>query len=300
MNRQAYVFLLLTTLFWGGNAVAGKLAVGHVSPMLLTSARWGIAALGLALIGWRQLARDWSVVRHHLPALVGLGFVGFSAFNIALYSAVQYTTAVNVSIEQAGIPMLIFAANFILFRLRVSPGQIVGFFLSLAGIVLTASNGDPVELLRLNVNVGDALMLLAIIVYAGYTIALRFRPPIHWLSFMIVLSTSACLLSIPFAIGEHWAGATVWPTTQGWVVLAYTALFPSILAQIFYVRGVELIGSNRAGLFINLVPVFGTLLAVLIVGEPFHAYNGVALALVLGGIWLAEHSGRRMEAQQAR
>ncbi|WP_157016505.1 DMT family transporter [Mesorhizobium xinjiangense] len=294
MNRQAYVLLMLTTLMWGGNAVAGKLAVGHVSPMLLTAARWGFACVGLSLIGWRQLAKDWAVVRAHMPTLAGLGIVGFSAFNIALYSALNYTTAVNVSIEQAGIPMLIFAANFIFFRLRVSAGQIVGFFLSLAGIALTASNGDPLQLLRLDVNAGDALMLLAITVYAGYTVALRFRPQIHWQSFMIVLSASACLFTIPFAVIEYWTGATVWPSTQGWGVIAYTAIFPSLLAQIFYVRGVELIGPNRAGLFINLVPVFGTLLAIVVIGEPFRPYHGAALALVMGGIWLAEWSGRKM------
>ena len=116
MHKTAYLLLLLTTLFWGGNAVAGKLAVGHVSPMLLTAARWGFALVILCAIGWPRFAADWPKVRQNAFYLTALGAFGFSVFNIALYSAVVYTTAINVSIEQAGIPMLIFVANFLLFQ----------------------------------------------------------------------------------------------------------------------------------------------------------------------------------------
>src|SRR4029079_7689301 len=107
MHKTAYPILLLTTLFWGGNAVAGKLAVGHVSPMFLTTARWGFALVILSMIGWPKLIADWPAVRRNAPYLMALGGVGFSIFNIALYTAVIYTTAINVSIEQAGMPMLI-------------------------------------------------------------------------------------------------------------------------------------------------------------------------------------------------
>ena len=92
---------------------------------------------------------------------------------------------------------------------------------------------------------------------------------------------------------EFWYGAGIVPDARGWAVVAYTVVFPSILAQVFYIRGVELIGPNRAGLFINLVPIFGTLMSVLILGEDFQLYHAAAMILVLGGIWLAEHSGRK-------
>ncbi len=292
-DRNAYVLLLLTTLFWGGNAIAGKMAVGHVSPMLLTTARWGLACVVLAAFGWPRLKADWAVVRTRLVYLTLLSGAGFAAFNLALYSALLFTSAINVSIEQAGMPMLIFLANFILFHLRVTWAQIVGFVVSLAGVALTAAHGEPARLLDLDVNFGDALMLIALVVYAGYTVALRFRPAIHWQSLMIVMCGAAAITSLPFAIGEHLYGAAITPDTQGWAVIAYTALFPSILAQIFYIRGVELIGANRAGLFINLVPIFGTLLSILILGEIFHLYHAVAMAMVLGGIAVAELGGRK-------
>ena len=293
MFRNAYALLLLTTLMWGGNAVAGKLAVGHISPMALTTIRWTAAVLIMLAIGLPQLRRDWPVVRANLLLLFALGAAGFTLFNVALYSALLYTTAINVSIEQAGMPMFIFAFNFLLYRMGVSPGQMVGFTLSLAGVALTASHGDLTSLTGLQINFGDALMLGGVLLYSGYTVALRYKPNLHWKSLMLVMSFAALVASLPFLAWEIAAGDVIWPDTRGWAISAYTAIFPSIVSQVFYIRGVELIGPNRAGLFINLVPIFGTLLSILLVGEAFHPYHAVALVMVLGGIWMAEHSGRK-------
>ena len=141
-HRNAYALLLLTTLFWGGNAVAGKLAVGHVSPILLTAARWGFALMILLAVGRKRLVKDWPVIRKHLRLLTGLGALGFTGLNVALYSALLHTTAINTSIEQAAIPMLIFLANFLLFQTRATWAQILGFLISIVGVALTASHGD--------------------------------------------------------------------------------------------------------------------------------------------------------------
>ena len=297
MLRNAYVLLLLTTLFWGGNAVAGKLAVDHLSPMLLTTIRWGMAAIIMAMIGMPQLVRDWEVVKKNLLLLFALGAVGFTLFNAIFYTAVHFTSAINVSIEQAGMPMLIFVFNFVLYRMGVTWGQIVGFTVSLLGVGLTASHGSLTSLAQLDVNFGDALMLLAVVLYAGYTVALRYKPAIHWKSLMLAMCFAAFVTSAPFAIWEIATDRVIWPDARGWSVALYTAIFPSVLSQLFYIRGVELIGANRAGLFVNLVPIFGTLLSIMILGEAFHAYHAVALVMVLGGIWLAEHSGRKQDAR---
>lgn len=296
MFRNAYALLMLTMLMWGGNAVAGKLAVGHISPMLLTSLRWLMAFLIMLAIGLPQLRRDWPLVRRHLLFLLTLGTVGFTIFNVALYSALTITTAINVSIEQAGMPLIIFVTNFLLYRMGVSIGQIVGFSISIVGVALTATHGDLSRLAELDINAGDALMLVAIIFYGGYTVALRHRPAIHWKSFMLVLSAGATLSSLPFLAWEGARDAIIWPDPTGWSIAVFTALFPSVLSQVFYLKGVEIIGSNRAGLFVNLVPIFGTLLSIVIIGEDFHPYHAVALLMVLGGIWLAEHSGRKRAA----
>ena len=294
MYRNAYVLLLLTTLFWGGNSIAGKFAIGHVSPMMLTALRWGLAVLALMAIGGiPRFRRDWPAVRRNLPLLFLLGATGFTLFNAAMYSALLYTSAINVSIEQAGMPMLIFAANFILYRMGVTPGQIAGFTLSLAGVGLTASHGNLFSLAELDINRGDLLMLVGIVIYSAYTVALRHKPDIHWQSLMLALCMAAFVLSLPFVAWEWFTDRLILPDARGWAVTAYVVVFPSVIAQIFFIRGVELIGANRAGLFINMVPIFGTLLSIMILGEAFHLHHAVALAMVLGGIWLAEHSGRK-------
>ncbi|MGX5845612.1 DMT family transporter [Mesorhizobium sp. PL10] len=294
MHRHAYLFLAVTTLLWGGNSVAGKLAVDHVSPMMLVFLRWLLAVAILLPIGWRTTREDWPVVRKHWLVLAALGASGFTLFNTIFYTALNYTTAINVSIEQAAMPVLIIVANFIFFRLRVNWAQIAGVVLTIAGVVLTACHGDPRRLLTLELNFGDAIMLIAVILYSGYSVGLRLKPEMRWQSLMLSLSIAALITSLPFVLWEAAAGKVIVPDISGWVIIAYTAVGASVISQIFYIRGNELIGANRAGLFINLVPIFGTLLSVLIVGETFQLYQALALVLVLGGIGLAEHSGRKM------
>ena len=292
MILRAYLFLTITALSWGGNAVAGKLAVGHISPMLLTSVRWGIAFAILMCFALPQVRRDLKVIRANLALLVGYGMVGFAGFNFALYSALQYTTAINVAIEQAGMPMLIFLANFILFRIRTTPAQIVGFALTLVGVAVTASGGSLTRLIGLELNQGDALMLLAVLCYGGYTVALRYKPVLHWQSMITVMAGAAFLTSLPFSAFELARGSAILPDATGWLVALFTAVVPSLMAQVLFIKGNEIIGSNRAGIFINLVPIFGTVLSVLILGERLHLYHVVALVLVLGGIWLSERGKR--------
>ena len=291
-SRLAYILLLLTCLFWGGNSVAGKLAVGNVSPMLLTALRWGIAFLILLALGWPRIRKDLPKLRESWVFLLLAGMFGFTVFTVALYGSLVFTTAVNTSIEQAAIPMVIFVANFVLFRLKVSITQVLGFLISIGGVMVVASHGELSRLLALDVNKGDAIMLVAVLVYGVYSVTLRWKPDVHWQSLMAGLTFSAFITALPFVMIEAAYGAVITPTPMGWAVVAYTATLPSIISQMFFIRGVEMIGSNRAGLFINLVPICGTLLSLVILGEEFHFYHAIALAMALGGIWLAER-GRK-------
>lgn len=288
LHKKAYLCLVIATLSWGGNAVAGKLAVGHISPMMLTFSRWAIAVAIIFAISVPQLKKDWPVVRKRLPILIFYGIVGYTTFNAVLYTALNYTTAINVAIEQAGIPMLIFIINFILFRTRVSIAQIIGFSLTLVGVALTAAHGDLASLLDLTVNFGDALMLIAVVAYAVYTVSLRWKPAIDWRTLMAVPAFFALLTTVPLVLWEQANEQLIWPDAQGWAIVLYTAVFASLLAQVLYIKGVEGIGPNRASLFINLIPVFGTLLSVAIIGEDLQLFHVAALVLALGGIAIAE------------
>ena len=288
----AYLLLITATLCWGGNAVAGKLAATHWPPFLLTGSRWWLAMLVVAPFAWSSVRRDWPLIRQHWLLLFALGAVGMCVFNIGLYTALNYTSAINVSIEQAGMPVFIMLANFLFLSQRITLWQLVGLTLSIIGVMITATHGEPWQFIHGGLNRGDALMLLACLAYAAYTFGLRWRPPIHWLSFLFCIAVAASLMSIPFVAWEMRDLAWPRPGMSGWLIMLYIVVFPTLVSQLAYARGVDLIGGNRAGLFINLVPVFGSVLAVLIVNESFRLYHAIGMVLVIGGILLAERSAR--------
>jgi drug/metabolite transporter (DMT)-like permease len=296
---KAYALLALTTLFWAGNSIAGKLAVGHVSPMVIVTIRWATVMVALFVVSRRQIAADWPAIRSRLAYLLLLGVLGFTGFSVALYYALVYTTAINASILQGGMPLFVFAASFILFSSRIAVEQMVGFILSFVGVIVIAMQGELANLIGLNINFGDALVLAAILAYGIYTAALRSKPQIHWTSLLFILCVGATLSSLPLLALESMQGATQLPDGQGWALIAFIVVFPSLLAQVFYIRAIELIGANRAGLFVNLLPLWGALLAVTMIGEEFHLYHAVALVMILAGIALAEHGGRKLSRKQS-
>lgn len=289
LSRNAPLLLALMALFWGGNAVAGKFAVGHISPLLLTLARWGFASVILMVLGRRHLRRDWPVIRARAPYLFAMGALGFAAVNGLFYTALLYTTAINATIIQAGMPMFIFILGFLFFRARTSRAQAMGYSLTLGGVAVAAFRGAFGEPGEIGINRGDLMMLVAALLYAAYSVALQAKPNIHGLSFLAVIVTSAAIAAVPLALYESTTDGFIWPATAtGWSVVAYTAIFPSILAQGCYIRGVELLGGNKSAMYLNLVPIFGALLSVILLGETFHIFHGVALALVIAGIVLAQ------------
>ena len=285
---KAYTLLIVTTLIWAGNSVAGKIGAGHVDPILLTALRWGIAALVIVALSIGKLKADWPIIRRHWPLLVAYGATGFALFNMLLYTALTETSVINVMIEQAGIPIVIFVGNFLLFRTRATWAQLAGFALTFAGVLVTATQGQPGRLLSLQLNVGDALMLLAIIVYGGYTVCLKWKPPLHWQSLLAVPCIGAALTCLPFLAWRYATHPFGAPDATGWGVIAYAAIFVALIASATYVAAIEHIGANRAGIFINLLPIFGVVLSVLILRAPVHGFHLVALALVCGGIVLSE------------
>ena len=191
------IMLLLATFFWGGNAVAGKLANGEVSPMLLTFFRWFLASIIVVVIARRHLIDDWKAIKENIWYFVLMAPIGFTLFNLMLYSALTYTTALNVTIEQAAMPMFIFLINFIVFRAKPLLIQLVGYTVTLIGVLLTVSGGDYDRLLNLEFNRGDVIMIFAAFSYAAYSVGLRAKPQMHWMSFLSVLIFIAGIVSIP-------------------------------------------------------------------------------------------------------
>lgn len=285
---NAYIVLMIAPLCWGGNAVAGKLATLDWQPFTITCFRWFLTLVILAPFALPHIKREAVVHRKSWLTLFLLGATGMALFNLLMYLSLNYTTAVNVSIEQASMPAMIMLANFIFLSQRVSVLQIVGLLACVLGVLITATEGQPWTFIEQGLNRGDALMLLACVFYAAYTFGLRWKPAVHWLSFIWMIALGATTMSLPFMLWELSQHAFEMPSIRGWLVMLYVVIFPTIVGQISYARGVELIGGNRAGLFINLVPIFGSLLAVLVLGEQFHLYHAAGLILVVGGIMFAE------------
>jgi drug/metabolite transporter (DMT)-like permease len=214
--------------------------------------------------------------------------------------AAHHTTAVNLSILQGTIPLLVLFGGLVVHPARLGAGQIAGATLALVGVATVASHGRLESLAQLQFNIGDLLMLAGCALYAGYTIALRSRGPAGGMSaigLLFGLAAAAFFTSLPLLAIEAASGGLLAPTAKGWAILAFIGLVPSFVCHVFFIRAVALIGPARAGLFINLVPVFGALLAVLVLGEPFGRYQAGALMLVLGGIALSERrTGPAMRA----
>jgi drug/metabolite transporter (DMT)-like permease len=292
-GRQAYPLLVFTTLVWGANTVAARLAVGEISPMMLTGSRWIVSCAALGLTAHREIAQHWRALLPAWRRIVLMGAFGFTGFNAIFYTAAHYTTAINIAIIQGTIPVLVLIGSFYFFRTPINGLRFLGVVLTIAGIAVVASQGDITALAQLALNRGDIAMVVACLMYAGYALALRGRPAVPGIVFFAAMAAVACLSSLPLLAIEVATGHFFMPTAKGMALVLFVGLLPSFISQITFMRAVELIGAARAGVFLNLVPVFGPLLAVLVLHEPLAPYHALALALVLGGIGVAEYLGAR-------
>lgn len=287
---QAYLLLIVTTLLWAGNIVLGRLVAGHVPPIALAFVRWGGAFLILLPFAWPHLKRDWPEILRHWPIMLVLSFTGIASYNTLVYFGLQFTGALTGVLLQSAQPLVIALVTFALFAERLSGRQAAGILLSLCGVVAIVSHGDLERLAAIRFNVGDILILVAVVLYAIYSALLRRRPAIHWISFLAATFLIGDVMLLPvFA----WEISTGYVLRFDWLTVTaclYVAIFPSLVAYAFFNRGVELIGANRAGPFFHLMPLFGALMAVGFLGERFQWFHGLGMAAILSGVALATTS----------
>ena len=284
------LLLVLTTLIWAAHSIVGRLAVGQIGPMTLTCLRWGVALIPILIAARPSLRRDWPTLRARWVYLAVMGTAGYTVFVALFYVAAHHTSALNLSIIQGAIPALVLLGARVFLGVRFTALQALGAVITMIGVGVIAAQGDLARLAALAFNSGDVMMVVAAVLYAGYTIGLRQRPNVSGVSMLAAMALAAFVTSIPLMIWEILSGGFVWPTAVGLFALAFAALGPAFLAQLTYMRGVELIGPGRAGVFVNLVPIFGAIMAVVILGEPFARYHVLALLLVVGGIAIAQRS----------
>ena len=283
-----YLLLTLTMLMWSANGIAGRVAIGEVSPMVIVTLRWLISCSLLFAFAFSRIREDWLVLKHHIVRLVLGAIFGFTGFNALFYLSAHHTSAVNMTILQGSLPIFVLMGAALFQRTPLTLLQAIGIPFTLAGVIAVASQGQLDVLLAFNFNIGDIGLVIACLSYAIYTLMLRNRPKVSGIGFFAIVAMAAFITSLPLLGLEMALGEAQWPTVEGWMIVAFIGICPSLLAQLFFLKAVELIGPGRAANFTNLVPIFGPLLAIILLGEPFHLYHAVALMLVLGGITLAE------------
>jgi drug/metabolite transporter (DMT)-like permease len=267
--------------------VLGRYLAGHVPPITLAFVRWGGAFLVLLPFAALPLARDWPTIRKRFGLMVVLAATGISAYNAMAYYGLQYTSAINGLLLQSIGPLFVALWTFALFGDRLTPRQAGGILISLTGVVVIVCRGSLAVLTSIGFNRGDVWFLIALAIYGFYAAWLRKRPPMHPLSFLAVSMGLGALILVPAVVLELGGGRTVDFDAVTLASFAYVAVFPSLLGYLFLNRGIELIGANRAAPFMHLTPVFGSVLAIVWLGESFELYHAVGYALVFTGITVA-------------
>ena len=286
---NAPILLCLATFGWGTNAVASRLAIGEVSPMMLIFLRWGLVVLIVFTLHGGEMIKGWPVIRKRLKWVLLMGGFGLSMFNALFYIAAHSTTAVNLGIMQSTLPGMILLGSFLIFGSRINKLQITGLTLTFIGVVVMVSKGSIENLMLLTFNNGDFLMLFGCLFYAAYAIGLKNRPKVSGLVMLGYFSVAAFLMTIPLMAIESAVYGTIMPGPKGWLIIIYIAIVPSFISQIFFMRGVDLIGSGSTGLYANLVPVFSAIIAVALLIEVFSVHHFFSMIFVFGGIVLFEY-----------
>ena len=285
---NAHFLLTLTSLFWAFNTIAGRAAVDEVSPLLVVSVRWFFVSILLTFLCRKQLFETWKVLKYRLKWLVIMGLFGFTSFNSFYYIAAHDTIAINLGLVQGTMPAFIIIISRIWLKEKINIPQLIGVIITFVAVLLVVSSGNLYALMTLQLNKGDIVMIFACTLYAVYAVGLRKKPKIGALVLLTFFSYVAFIGSLPGLFYETFTRNLVLPGMKGIIILSIIIIFPSFLAQIFFMKGVEKIGPARSGLYTNLVPVFASILAVLLLGELFKLYHLISLILIFLGIYMFE------------
>lgn len=280
--------LITATLFWGGNFVAGKALAGTVPPVAISFWRWALALLVLLPLGFGELRRHRSLLLAHWRLIAMVGATGIAGYTLCFYQALVTTTAINALLFVATAPLLITLANWLAYRAPVAPRQVIGTLVSSLGAVVVIAHGDAARLLGLRLERGDLWIAAGVLVWVAYSLLLRRRPaalppqPFFAASVLAGVVLLAPLYGWQFARGERLP--LTLPAAAG---LLYVAIGVSALGYACWTRGVAAIGPDRAAAFMHLIPVFGTTMAIIVLGERLAPYHLAGAALVGAGLMLA-------------
>ena len=285
---MAYLLLTLTTLFWAGNFVLGRAMHNVLPPVTMAGLRWSVALLIILPFLLPKLKANGRVIIKHWKVLIPMGILSVGSFNTLIYLGLTTTGATNATLLQSAIPIIILIISGFFLKETVSFRQWIGVACSLLGVLTLISLGQPKQLLNLDINRGDLWILAAVMCWSSYSICLRWRPAeLDGFTFFGVTVIVGVAALLPLSVLELQTAAPIIWKPEAFGSILYMAIFPSILAHLFWNRGVAELGAAKAGLFIHLMPLFGMLLSTIFLGEEIHAYHLTGMLLIFIGIYLA-------------
>lgn len=280
-----YILLIIATLLWGGNFVIGRAVTGDIEPITLAFLRWCTAFIAFLPIAYRPLRKEWPKLKAHFPIVIVLAITGVAAFNTLVYIGVHYTTSINASLMNSSTPILIYLLSFIFLKERLSKYQIIGTALSLSGVAFILSGGKLETLLSFQFNKGDLIVLLAVCCWAVYSLLIKqYAGKLPGYSTFFVTIALGIIILLPFTIWEYTStpNPVEWSFTTVGAIL-YVGIFASIVAFLSWNKGVVALGANRASIFLNFIPFFASIFAVIFIGESLQFAQIIGgLAVILG------------------
>lgn len=294
MNKVPPIALLLVaTILWGGNFVYGRAVADQLPPFTFAFLRWCLAFVIFLPIVWTPLKKEWKQILKYWPIVLAMSLTGIVGFTALLYLALHYTTSINASLVNTSTPILIYIISFIFLKERLSKNQRLGTLISLVGLFFIISKGSLETLLHFSFNRGDILVVAAVICWSFYSFLVKqYAEKLPGHATFLVSIFMGIIILFPFFIYETLNPAikVIW-TAKSIFAIFYTGIFASIVAFISWNTGVVKIGANKAGIYLNLIPVFATFFAVLFIGESIEPFQVIGGVFAVFGVYLTSRKG---------
>lgn len=288
-KRNPYFLLVLATILWGGNFVIGRAITDSMPPFTLSLLRWCTAFIIFLPFAWSHLKKEHAQLKKNWHILILMSITGIAGFNSLLYLALHYTTSINASLVNTSTPIVIYILSFFILREQLNRNQMIGTVLSLAGLFFILSKGSLAVLVNFSFNFGDFIVLAAVVCWSIYSILIkRYTGILPGYSTFLVCIAVGILVLLPFAFYETFILKIpiLWSSSSVFTIL-YTGVFASIVAFISWNTAVVRVGANKAGIFLNLIPVFAVIFAVLFIGEKIMWYQLAGGLSVIAGVYLS-------------
>ncbi len=284
-----YVLLVLANVLWGGNFVIGRAVAESLPPYTLSFLRWCTAFLVFLPFAWPKLHKEWPLLRARMPVVILMALTGVVGFNTFLYIALHYTTSINASLVNSSTPIVICILSFLILGERLNRNQTIGIILSLAGVLFILSKGSFASLLTFSFNIGDILVIAALICWSIYSVLVKKYNGIlpGYSTFLLCIILGIGIL-FPFFVYERFVAQVPAMWSFGSIAtILYTGVFASIVAFISWNSAVAQIGPGKAGVFLNLIPVFAAIFAIVFIGEHIMWYQAVGGLFVVFGVYIS-------------